>query len=111
MMGIQGIPMIVSKIISTELRKSTEKERRKWPWNPMGGTPWILVASREINQTLSNIGLKIPQNLLVSELLIIEEHARKGTGRGTFYMVELIEEVSIKLIEAVESKKLIAAAA
>lgn len=103
--------MIVNSIISKELRKSTEKERRKWPWSPMTETPWIPATSREINQILSSLGLKIPPHLLVNELLLIEEHARRGTGRGTPYMVELIEEVSVKLIEALESEILTAAAA
>lgn len=102
--------MVLSKTISTLLRKSTAMERRT-PWIRNPKPMWISEAEKTITETLSPLGYKLPEGFLIRELKTIEENARNGTGRGTFYMDELIEDVATKLLNSAETQIVCAGAA
>jgi hypothetical protein len=101
MIGIQGIPFVISGIIKKELRMATAMEMRRapWMWNPVN--PWIVEAEKKINKITLPLGFKILSEPTILNLEKIEKTARKGTGRhNPHFMNELIEDVSEKLMES-----------
>lgn len=109
MMGLQGIPLPIKIIIEKNLKRATNERKMTW-WSKK--TPeWISQACIEINEMLLPLGHEIKDSNLLKKLHAIETDARKGTGRGTPYMEELVEETSIQLADMMESLEVTAAAA
>lgn len=107
-MGLQGIPLPIKKIIEKNLKRATKEMKMTW-WSKK--PEWIAQACIEIKEMLRPLGHEIKDSNLLKKLHLIETDARKGTGRGTPYMEELIEETSIQLANMMESLEVTAAAA